>query len=184
MPPILYTTSSLKWGEGLYSNMQLVSNISPPPTHPKKVLRDRYVHFQSSCLHKNSYKSILHKTADTNRHGSRVLFVDITFTKLRGLPIYIGEELPVQCEVNNIHDNFAVAVLKNSNTVGHVPREISRVCWYFLHKSGSEMTCIVNGDRRRSEVDGKGLVVPCVYIFKGKQKHLERLINLFAKLTG
>ena len=44
------------------------------------------------------------------------------------------------------------------------------------------MTCIVNGDRRRSEVDGKELVVPCVYIFKGKQKHLERLINLFAKL--
>ena len=33
-PPILYTTFSLKWGEGLYSNMQLVSNISPP--HPKK----------------------------------------------------------------------------------------------------------------------------------------------------
>ena len=57
---------------------------------------------------------------------------------------YIGEELPVQCEVNNIHDDFAVAVLKNSNTVGHVPWKISRVCWYFLHKSGSEMTCIVN----------------------------------------
>ena len=44
------------------------------------------------------------------------------------------------------------------------------------------MTCIVNGDRRRSEVDGKGLVVPCLYIFKGKQKHLERLISLFASL--
>ena len=144
-PPILYTTSSLKWGEGLYSNMQLVSNISPPP--PPKVLRDRYVHFQSSCLCKN------------------------TVTKAHRY--YIGEELPIQCEVNNIHDDFAVAVLKNSNTVGHVPREISRVCCYFLHKSGSEMTCIVNGDRRRSEVDGKGLVVPCVYIFKGKQKHLE-----------
>ena len=112
--------------------MQLVSNISPPP----KVLRDRYVHFQSSCLHKN------------------------TVTKAHRY--YIGEEHPVQCEVNNIHDDFAVAVLKNSNTVGHVPREISRVCWYFLHKSGSEMTCIVNGDRRRSEVDGKGLVVPYV----------------------
>jgi len=27
-------------------------------------------------------------------------------------------------------------------------------------------------------------VIPCVYIFKGKQKHLERLINLFAKLTA
>ena len=30
-PPILYTTSSLKWRGGLYSNMQLVSSISPPP---------------------------------------------------------------------------------------------------------------------------------------------------------
>ena len=179
----MYTTSSLKWGEGLYSNMQLVSNISPPPPKKKKVLRDRYVHFQSSCLHKNSYKSILHKNSwykqtqiESTVRGHHVYKASWSS--------YIGEELPVQCEVNNIHDNFAVAVLKNSNTVGHVPREISRVCWYFLHKSGSEMTCIVNGDRRQSEVDGKGLMVPCVYIFKGKQKHLERLINLFAKLTG
>ena len=31
-PPILYTTSRLKWGGGgLYSRMQLVSTISPPP---------------------------------------------------------------------------------------------------------------------------------------------------------
>ena len=113
--------------------------------------------------------------------GSKVLFADLTFFMWSP---YIGEELPVQREVNNIHDDFAVAVLKNGNTVGHVPREISRVCWYFLHKSGSEMTCIVNGDRRRSEVDGKGLVVPCVYIFRAKQKHLDRLINLFAKLAA
>ena len=110
--------------------------------------------------------------------------MDITFTKLRGLPT--SEK---SCQFNARSITFTttslhVAVLKNSNTVGHVQREISRVCWYFLHKSGSEMTCIVNGDRRQSEVDGKGLVVPCVYIFKGKQKHLERLINLFAKLTG
>ena len=39
---------------------------------------------------------------------------------------YIGEELPVQREVNNIHDDFAVAqVLKNGNTVSHVPQEIT-----------------------------------------------------------
>ena len=69
---------------------------------------------------------------------------------------YIGEELPVQREVNNIHDDFAVAVLKNGNTVGHVPREISRVCWYFLHKSGSEMTCIVNGHKRVEKMTQTG----------------------------
>ena len=176
-PPILYTTSSLKWGEGLYLNMQLVSNISlpppPPPPPPPK--------FYAIATYRNAFSlyqitMVTSFRIESTVHGHHVY-------KALWSP-YIGEELPDQCEVNNIHDDFAVAVLMNSNTVGHVPREISRVCWYFLHKSGSEMTCIVNGDRRRSEVDGKGLVVPCVYIFKGKQKHLERLINLFAKLTG
>ena len=92
-PPILYTTSSLKWGEGLYSNMQLVSNISPPPPPPpppqekKKVLRDRYVHFQSSCLHKNTVTKAFY-TKQLIQTCSRVLKIslDITFTKLRGLP--------------------------------------------------------------------------------------------------
>ena len=40
---------------------------------------------------------------------------------------YIEEELLVECEVNNIQDGFAVAILKNSMIIGHVPREISRV---------------------------------------------------------
>jgi len=50
---------------------------------------------------------------------------------------YIGEELLVQREVtlNNIHDNFAVAVLKNSNTVGHVPRKI-----FFTESAGTSCT--------------------------------------------
>jgi len=39
-----------------------------------------------------------------------------------------------------MNDDFAVAA-QQYTAVGHVPREISRVCWYLLHKSGSEMTC-------------------------------------------
>ena len=102
--------------------MQLVSTISPTP---QKILRKCYVRnygddFQDESTVRGHH---VYKTAWST---------------------YIGEELPVQREVNNIHDDFAVAVLKNGNTVGHVPLEISRVCWYFLHKSGSEMTCIVN----------------------------------------
>ena len=49
------------------------------------------------------------------------------------------EELPLQLEGHNIHDafGFAVAILKNRN-----------ISWYFLRKSGSEVTCTVcdNGD--------------------------------------
>ena len=57
---------------------------------------------------------------------------------------------------------------------------IQSLLFFFLQKIGSEMTCQVNSNRRRL-VLGKGLV-PCVYIFRGKQKHLDRLISVFARL--
>ena len=54
-------------------------------------------------------------------------------------PLHRREELPLQREGHDIHNNFAVAILQNRNTIRHVPRG-----WCFLQKSGSEMTCIVN----------------------------------------
>ena len=56
-----------------------------------------------------------------------------------GLPTS-ARRVALQLEGHNIHDDFAVSILKNSNTVGHEPWNIS---WYFLRKSGSEMTCTV-----------------------------------------
>ena len=165
-PPILYTTSSLKWGEGLYSNMQLVSNISPPSKSFTRSLHNR-MPFQITMA--TSFR------IESTVRGHHVY-------KASWSP-YIGEELPVQCEVNNIHDDFAVAVEQQycrSCTMGNFQSLLVLPAQEWQRDD----LYIVNSDRRRSEVDGKGLVVPCVYIFKGKQKHLERLINLFAKLTG
>ena len=71
---------------------------------------------------------------------SPVQFVDIK----RGFPTSARRAATSMREpamILMIHDNFAVAVLQNNNTVGHVPRDIS---WYFLQKSGSEITCIVD----------------------------------------
>ena len=84
-----------------------------------------------------------------------------------------GEELRVQIEEDNIFDEFAVAVFKDGYIFGHVPREFARTCWYFLKKRYSSMTCKITGQRRLSEIDGKGLVVP---IFTGKSKHIDKLI--------
>ena len=161
LPALHYT--QVCTAHALYA--QLVSTISPPPKDFTQVL-------PLSTNYGDDFQD--------REYCSRTSRLQSCVVSLRN----IGEKLPVQREVNNIHDDFAVAVLKNGNTVGHVPWEISRVCWYFLHTSGSEMTCIVNGDRRRSKVDGKGLVVPCVYVFRGKPKHLDRLINPFAKLAA
>ena len=142
--------------------MQLVSTISPPP---------KRFYASAMCAIRTLPKLTMATTfrIESTVRGHRVY-------KAAWSP-YIGEELPVQREVNNIHDDFAVAVLKNGNTVGHVPREISRVCWYFLHKSGSEMTSMVTEDVLK-------LMGKDSWFRACKQKHLDRLINLFAKLAA
>ena len=40
---------------------------------------------------------------------------------------YIGEMLPVQEELDNEHDSYAVSVQKVGIIVGHVPQEVSRI---------------------------------------------------------
>lgn len=73
----------------------------------------------------------------------------------------MNEVLQVQRETTNEHDQYAVAVLKSGTIVGHVPRSISRICWFFLGRGG-HIICKITGHRRF----GKGLEVPCVYIFR------------------
>ncbi len=44
----------------------------------------------------------------------------------------IGEVLELLREEGNEHDRFAVCLLKpRAETVGHVPRELSRKIWHF-----------------------------------------------------
>ena len=64
------------------------------------------------------------------------------------------------------------------NTVGHAPREISRICCYFLERSGT-ITCKVTDHHQYSNVRGKGLEVPCIFIFTGKPRHVDKLVGIF-----
>ena len=66
---------------------------------------------------------------------------------VRGYHVYkaewtpeIGDAFQVKTEEENRHDRFAVAVVVNSNVVGHVPREFSKSVFYFIKNNG-----IVNG---------------------------------------
>ena len=62
---------------------------------------------------------------------------------VRGYHVYktiwdadIGEELHCQRETGNPRDPFAVAVIRASVTVGHVPKKISSICSVFLRRGG------------------------------------------------
>ena len=59
----------------------------------------------------------------------------------------VDEELFGRREPFNTADPFAVEVVKNSTTIGHVPRGILSVCSLFLRKNGT-IVCKVTGSRR------------------------------------
>lgn len=59
----------------------------------------------------------------------------------------IGEVLEVDVERGNIHDRYAVSVLKEGTVVGHAPRELSRYLWFFID-NGGRITCEVTGRRK------------------------------------
>ena len=105
-PPILYTTSSPKRGGGVFSRTQLVSIIRPLKSFA-------------------TFMTLMFTV-------TKVQTIASTVRGHHAWSPYIGEK---SCHFNsrghNIHNDFAsaVAILKNSNTVGHEPRNIS---WYFL----------------------------------------------------
>ena len=89
----------------------------------------------------------------------------------------IGQILEVHQEVGNTYDRFAVATSRGGSTVGHLPIEFSKVAWYFP-QHGGHIVCEITGNRQRSSVLSKGLVVPCIYTFSGKPNMVKKLIKI------
>ena len=86
----------------------------------------------------------------------------------------MGQILNARREAGNGHDRHAVAVVFDSYVVGHLPREYSRIAWYFLQHGGM-ISCEITGRRHRDNTPSLGLVVPCVYKFQGKEKLVVRV---------
>ena len=99
-------------------------------------------------------------------------------TVIRGHHVYkeiwtptLGEMLSCRRETDNFHDWFAVAVMKGTDLVGHMPKKISTICSLFL-RSGT-LRCEVIGSRQYSaNLDQGGLEVPCKLIFEYSDQEL------------
>ena len=99
---------------------------------------------------------------------------------------FIGEELSCKGEVGNIHDMYAVAVMKEvrgrATVVGHLPRQISTVCHLFLRRGGVIACHITNGRQYSIDFPQGGLEVPCKLIFSSKDKKLlDKTVPLLQK---
>ena len=65
----------------------------------------------------------------------------------------VGDEFELEIEELNIHDRYAVAIKVNGDIVGHVPRDFSKIVYYFI-KNGSRVAGEVRGKRRIEAVLG------------------------------
>ena len=118
--------------------------------------------------------------------GSRTPTTSFSIASMvRGYHIYkdiwdalIGEELSCEREGANYADPFAVAIIKDDNVVGHVPRKISTVCSLFLRRGGS-ILCRVTGSRRFSrDLPQGGVEIPCMLVFQGDSKYVDKARKL------
>lgn len=80
----------------------------------------------------------------------------------------LGEILYCEREPRNEHDRFAVALRKDGEIVGHVPRTISKACFYTL-LAGGIIYAVVNGERQNKRQNG--LEVPMIYHVKGPRQY-------------
>ena len=98
---------------------------------------------------------------------------------VRGYHVYqsvwcavVGDQLSCAREPGNCRDTFAVAIIKEGVTVGHVPRNISPVCSIFLRRGGM-IFCRVTSHRRYSaELPQGGMEIPCTLKFHSNDVQL------------
>ena len=107
---------------------------------------------------------------------------------IRGYHVYkniwnarMGEILSCSQQQGNLHDIYAVAVMKGNDVVGHIPRKISSLCYFFLSKGG-RLECKVTGKRQHSiDLPQGGLEIPCLLTFKSDSPSdivkISKLIN-------
>ena len=95
--------------------------------------------------------------------------------------LQLVKKLVARREFNNPMDKHAVQVVKNTETVGHLPREFSRIAWYFL-AHGGEISIEVIGRRRHCKQLCGGMEIPCqLELSYAKEVQMNRLKELLAK---
>ena len=89
---------------------------------------------------------------------------------------HIDEELPYVHEVDNIYDEYAIAVMKDGMIVGHVPRAISKEFYNLLKSGGFVKSKVIGNPANTKKV---GLLVPCMYIVNGQESFMQDVKNRF-----
>ena len=101
-----------------------------------------------------------------------------------------GQEVKVQVETNKSSkesDPYACAIKVKNNffdnwmTVGHIPREISRHCFYFIQEGESISGQLLSTNYKVSPIPAGGLEVPLLLTFSVIEDRIFSLIKTLSK---
>ena len=98
----------------------------------------------------------------------------VTDSMVRGYHIYQDVWTPVVGE-DNTEDRYAVVVMKDGVTVGHLLRRISTLSSLFIRRGGI-IRCSVTRDLAQG-----GMEIPCQLTFIGMGKELKKVRCNFAR---
>ena len=102
----------------------------------------------------------------------------------RGYHIYrsiwspkLGPDLLVKQEVGNVHDPFAIGAdiprkLTSFDIMRHIPREINRLCHYFVNYGGAIEAKVRETKYRPSPIPSGGLEIPILLIIKKRREFI------------
>jgi len=119
-------------------------------------------------------------------HGDLDVLEIVSF--IRGYHAYMeiwspvrDEVLLVKRETTNHKDGNAVAVMKESVVVGHVPHNLASSMSHFLRRDTNKAFAQVVGDKVNRGA-GYGLEIPCIYRLYGPKVYIDKMKELVDSL--
>lgn len=94
---------------------------------------------------------------------------------------FVGETLLLKREPTNVKDRSAVAVMKETEVVGHVPYNISSAVSMFLRRDCNKGFAEVTGNSVNRGA-GYGMELPCIYRLYGPTIYIQRLQQIIQSL--
>ena len=94
---------------------------------------------------------------------------------------FVGETLLLKREPTNVRDRSAVAVMQETEVVGHVPYNISSALSMFLRRDCNKGFAEVTGNCVNRGA-GYGMEVPCIYRLYGPTIYIHRLQQIIQSL--
>jgi ABC-type multidrug transport system ATPase subunit len=81
----------------------------------------------------------------------------------------------------NAFDKHCVAIKESVIIIGHIPREISRLCNFFLKRGGTIQVEVTDTQCRRSNIKEGGLEIPAIIIFTGTERDIRKVLSVAAQ---